>query len=203
MTWLLRAGQHLESHSGQRFPSSCFCAEHLSLNSLVQNPILVLPLPPHPPSPLGAADGLQTGAHGQTPHRGPLLHLMDPCFAAQVNISCRGPCAQRPSDQKLPPANKTLPQPERCESLHTPGRSPSHTDSVHWPRSLGPHESHTPTAKIQIPLRLRARTQYTCHPEMVSTLSPKTQPLALSSSVHLPGTPGPPTSTPPEKRLSP
>ena len=76
---------------------------------------------------------------------------MDPCFAAQVNISCRVPCAQDPLDQKLPPANKTLPQPERCESLHTPGRSPSHTDSVHWPRSLGPHKSHTPTVKIQTP----------------------------------------------------
>lgn len=99
----------------------------------------------------GRAEELQAGAHGQIPHPGPLLRLMDPCFAAQVNISCRVPCAQDPLDQKLPPANKTLPQPERCESLHTPGRSPSHTDSVHWPRSLGPHKSHTPTVKIQTP----------------------------------------------------
>ena len=51
---MLHTGRHLESHSGRRFPSSCFCAEHLSLNSLVQSSMLVLPLPPHPPSPLGA-----------------------------------------------------------------------------------------------------------------------------------------------------
>lgn len=143
-------------------------------------------------SPLGAAEELEADAHGQTPHPGPLVCPLDPCFAVQVNISCWVPCTQDPTDQKLPPpTNKTLPQPERYESLHTPGRSPSVTDSVHRPRSLSPHTNHTrPQSKFRFPGAC-AHTQYTCHPEMISTLSSKTQPCASSSFVRLPGTPDP------------
>ena len=41
MSWLMNAGRHQDSRSGQRFRIPCFCVEHLSLNSLVQNYLLV------------------------------------------------------------------------------------------------------------------------------------------------------------------
>lgn len=121
-----------------------------------------------PPPPMGAA-AWSVGICAWAPHTQALLRsppgtasslLSGLCSAAQVDVSRWGPCTQDLLDRKLPPppANKTLPQPKRCESSHTPGRSPSDTDSVHQPRSLGPHESHTPTVRIQIPRRLRARS---------------------------------------------
>lgn len=41
MSWLVNAGRHQDSRSGQRFQIPCSCVEHLSLNSLVQNSLLV------------------------------------------------------------------------------------------------------------------------------------------------------------------
>ena len=91
--------------------------------------------------------------------------------------------------QKLPPP--------QTKPSHSP-KDMSHCTHPAAPPQLqipftGPdpsaHTSHTrPQSKFRFPGAC-AHTQYTCHPEMVSTLSSKTQPCAPSAFVPLPGTP--------------
>lgn len=75
------------------------------------------------------------------------------------------------SDQKLPPQIKPSHSP-KDEPGCTHPRRPHIQIPFTGPDPRSPHESHTPTVKIQT-LRLGVRAHGTRHPETVSTLPPK------------------------------